>query len=41
MGVKHINFHVSEEEHQKMLEEKGDRTWREVVLESLGLEDEV
>jgi len=37
--AKRIQILVDEDEHRGMLEEKGDRSWREVLEDGLSVDD--
>ena len=36
-GVKRINEHFTDEEHAALSAMKGERTWREAILEEFGV----
>lgn len=36
--MKHISEKFTEDEHEKLLEAKGDKSWREWMLENAGVE---
>ena len=40
MGVKSISETFTDEEHERLTDVKGDRTWREAILEEFGVDEE-
>lgn len=39
MGVKHINFAVTEAHHEQLVAIKGSRSWEEAIIEEFGVAD--
>lgn len=40
MPVKHLNATFTEDEFERLSEEKGDRTWEEAILQEFGIDNE-
>jgi hypothetical protein len=40
VGVKHLSETFTDSEHEELSQVKGDRSWREAILEEFGVDKE-